>query len=110
MANDERLALIADLRQMARCLGDHLVWPTLAESAADALEATLPEEREGRCPCGYCEYVETVWCEPRFTGPREDDWQPYPVPKHWRKCPRCGAELGADGVAWSGVHCVGLQL
>jgi len=101
-SSEEVIALHEDVeRKVADALeaGHFALHVLVQREVADALEAGLPEERDGRCPCGYCEYVETVWCEPRFTGPREDDWQPYPVPKHWRKCPRCGAELGADGVA-----------
>ena len=61
--------------------------------ALAALEAMLPEEREGACSCGWCFYRDRAdnkrgwYCGDTGTAPCEN------------YCPRCGAELCADGIA-----------
>lgn len=88
MTSDELALLIHRLRTAGKSEGRiALVGTATCAQAADALEATLPQEREGRCVCGYCEHSGAEW---RIGG----------VPKMGDTfCPRCGAELGPDGIA-----------
>lgn len=62
----------------------------LMAQAADALEATLPEEREGRCWCGSCRRTAGYWRIDVVDGGTEisDEY-----------CQHCGAHLCADGIA-----------
>lgn len=66
---------------------------TMFRAITSALDAMLPEEREGACWCGWCFYRDRAdnkrgwWCGDTGTAPCES------------YCPRCGAELCADGIA-----------
>lgn len=115
MTSDETRMLVAWLRVQLKQFAADLDWSPsdtvaqeyrehLAQAAAE-LEATLPEEKVGRC-----------WCEPgdRVTSPRNyqvavpemtyDEalgWRPRGVDGrwYWTYCEHCGAELCSDGIA-----------
>lgn len=98
LSADERRALVIELRMDAEDIAEsgNRDAAERIDLAADALEKTLPEEREGQCWCGRCKHEAGVWVE--IVCPDECCGAGV-----WRYdgsyCPRCGAELGAGGVA-----------
>lgn len=90
MTSDEVRYLAQYFRAAAEDGGE--VGPEKLLRAADALEATLPEEREGRCWCsdGWgCTYGHE-WAD-EYAGIVLDEAECH--------CRYCGAHLGPDGIA-----------
>jgi hypothetical protein len=99
MTSDELRSLIAGLRSDAETKRLFLGVDTAdrIEQAADALEATLPEERDGRCWCteGPFEWRSDLQ-DGAWRSQRSGLW---PYGPDGQYCPHCGAHLGADGIA-----------